>query len=75
MVVSGLPIRNGKQHAKEVSLMALHFMKAIRTITVDHMKDYKLAIRSGINTGTYVDFVTQSVLIDKQCDTHGHSMA
>ncbi len=51
MVVSGLPERNGKNHAKEVALMALHFMKAIKTISIDHKNGCQLSIRAGINTG------------------------
>eukprot|EP00794_Sanderia_malayensis_P009041 gene9041-10008_t len=54
MVVSGLPIRNGKQHAKEVALMSLHFMMSLKRIIVAHKKDYKLSIRAGINTGPVV---------------------
>ena len=51
MVVSGLPIRNGIQHAKEITLMALHIRDAVKAFTIPHKKDQQLSIRIGINSG------------------------
>lgn len=52
MVVSGLPERNGHDHAKEIGLMALSILEAIRCFTIKHKPDYQLRIRIGIHSGS-----------------------
>ncbi|XP_067133555.1 atrial natriuretic peptide receptor 1-like [Centruroides vittatus] len=51
MVVSGLPIRNGNEHAKEIALMSLSLLRAIRKFKVRHRSDRKLQVRIGIHSG------------------------
>ena len=51
MVVSGLPIRNGDQHAGEIASMSLHLLSAILSFTIRHMPDTKLQLRIGIHSG------------------------
>lgn len=51
MVVSGLPIRNGDQHAGEIASMSLHLLSAILTFTIRHMPDTKLQLRIGLHSG------------------------
>ncbi len=51
MVVSGLPIRNGDDHAKEVALMALALVKNVGSFKLQHRPDYKLQLRVGIHSG------------------------
>ena len=52
MVVSGLPIRNGHNHAGEIARMALHLVDAVKKdFTVRHKSDYKLKLRVGIHSG------------------------
>ena len=52
MVVSGLPIKNGHNHAVEISRMALHLLDAVNTdFVVRHKPGYKLDLRIGIHSG------------------------
>lgn len=51
MVVSGLPERNGDNHAREIVLMSLAILDAIQNFTIQHNPDYKLKLRIGIHSG------------------------
>lgn len=54
MVVSGLPLRNGDQHAGEIASMSLHLLSAILTFTIRHMPDTKLQLRIGLHSGELI---------------------
>lgn len=55
MVVSGLPIRNGHEHAGEISRMALHLVEAVKTnFKVRHKPDHQLKLRVGLHSGPCV---------------------
>ncbi|KAI1282546.1 Atrial natriuretic peptide receptor 1 [Halotydeus destructor] len=54
MVASGLPIRNGNEHAREISRMSLDIREAIRNFKVRHMPGRKLQIRIGLHSGPCV---------------------
>ncbi|ODN05186.1 Atrial natriuretic peptide receptor 1, partial [Orchesella cincta] len=54
MVVSGLPLRNGNQHAGEICTMALDLVAGIRNFEIPHRPGVGLQIRVGINTGCCV---------------------
>ena len=51
MVASGLPARNGIQHAGEIAMMSLELLSATGTFRVRHMPDRKLKLRIGIHSG------------------------
>ncbi|XP_068673854.1 atrial natriuretic peptide receptor 2-like isoform X2 [Montipora foliosa] len=51
MVVSGLPIRNGHQHAAEVADMALHLLQSVQRFNIRHKPNDKLKLRIGIHSG------------------------
>lgn len=51
MVVSGLPERNGHDHAKEIALLSLAILDAIKCFAIKHKPDYQLKIRIGIHSG------------------------
>nr|XP_015805041.2 atrial natriuretic peptide receptor 1 isoform X2 [Nothobranchius furzeri] len=51
MVVSGLPVRNGKQHGREIGSMALTLQNAVRTFRIRHRPQQQLELRIGIHTG------------------------
>ncbi|XP_064478451.1 receptor-type guanylate cyclase Gyc76C-like isoform X2 [Ornithodoros turicata] len=54
MVVSGLPIRNGDSHAKEIASMALELLDAVRNFRIRHRPEATLRLRIGIHTGPVV---------------------
>ena len=54
MVVSGLPIRNGKQHAKEIALMSLHLLDSVKHFEIRHKPEQQLELRIGCHTGTFI---------------------
>ena len=51
MVVSGLPVRNGPNHAREISRMSLRILQAVNTFQIKHKPDQQLKIRIGLHTG------------------------
>lgn len=51
MVVSGLPVRNGTLHAREVARMALALLEAVRTFRIRHRPEEQLRLRIGIHSG------------------------
>ena len=51
MVVSGLPERNGDQHADQIARMAFDFIVAVDDINLPNFCTGRLSIRIGINTG------------------------
>jgi hypothetical protein len=53
MVVSGLPQRNGDEHAREIALMALAILGAVNSFTIKHKPEAQLRIRIGIHSGQY----------------------
>ena len=54
MVVSGLPIRNGRQHAREISAMSLHILESVKTFKIRHKPDKPLLVRIGLHSGPVV---------------------
>ncbi len=56
MVSSGIPIRNGDQHAHEVCALSLALLKSLESITIQHpnMEEQHLKLRIGIHSGPCV---------------------
>ncbi|KAJ9595886.1 hypothetical protein L9F63_012905, partial [Diploptera punctata] len=54
MVVSGLPVRNGNLHAREVARMSLALLSAVRGFTIRHRPTDQLKLRIGMHTGPCV---------------------
>lgn len=51
MVVSGLPVRNGKLHAREIAGMSLALLERVKTFKIRHRPNDQLRLRVGIHTG------------------------
>lgn len=52
MVVSGLPVKNGLTHAREIARMSLKLLDAVKTFRIRHRPNKKLQLRIGLHTGT-----------------------
>ena len=51
MVVSGLPMRNGKLHAREIARMALALLDAVSSFRSRHRPEQQIQLRVGVHTG------------------------
>ncbi|VDN31376.1 unnamed protein product [Dibothriocephalus latus] len=51
MVVSGLPIPNGKSHAGEIATMALELLSVSSSVVVQHMSNIPILLRIGMHSG------------------------
>lgn len=54
MVVSGLPVRNGNLHAREISRLALALLAAVHKFTIRHRPNEQLKLRIGLHSGPCV---------------------
>ncbi|CAG0882500.1 unnamed protein product [Darwinula stevensoni] len=51
MVVSGLPVRNGKAHAREIARMSLALLENTQRFRIRHRPTEQLKLRIGLHTG------------------------
>ncbi|XP_064469208.1 atrial natriuretic peptide receptor 1-like [Ornithodoros turicata] len=54
LVASGLPIRNGNEHVRQIARMALTLRHKLRSFKIKHLPQRKLQIRIGIHSGPCV---------------------
>ena len=54
MVVSGLPMRNGDLHAREIARLSLSLLNGVINFRIRHRPDKKLLLRIGIHSGPCV---------------------
>ncbi|XP_037036994.1 atrial natriuretic peptide receptor 1-like isoform X1 [Bradysia coprophila] len=54
MVVSGLPVRNGTLHAREIARTALALLKNVHKFKIRHRPDEQLRLRIGLHSGSCV---------------------
>uniref|UniRef100_A0A1I8B584 Guanylate cyclase n=1 Tax=Meloidogyne hapla TaxID=6305 RepID=A0A1I8B584_MELHA len=54
LVCSGIPKRNGNDHAKEIAELAFAFLRTVATFRVDHLPNERVNLRIGIHTGPAV---------------------
>ncbi|OQV18948.1 Atrial natriuretic peptide receptor 1 [Hypsibius exemplaris] len=54
MVVSGLPIRNGNLHAREIARMSLMLLEGIKKFKIRHRPTDQLRLRIGLHAGPCV---------------------
>lgn len=51
MVVSGLPERNGNNHAREIARMSLDMLEEVRRFKIKHRPNDQLRLRIGLHSG------------------------
>ena len=51
MVVSGLPVRNGILHAREISRLSLKLLQEVKSFKIRHRPEDRLMLRIGIHSG------------------------
>ena len=70
-VASGVPLRNGDNHASEIGGMALKLLDAVSHLTVPHLPNETLKMRIGLHTGDLNSFSCQvscrNVIKKNQC--------
>ena len=54
MVVSGLPLQNGDNHAREIARMSLNILQKVGKFKIRHRPEEQLKIRIGLHTGPCV---------------------
>ncbi|KAL8602399.1 Nitrogen permease regulator 2 [Nucella lapillus] len=54
MVVSGLPVKNGKRHAREIARMSLALLNGVKSFKIRHRPEEQLKLRIGLHTGSVV---------------------
>lgn len=50
-VVSGLPVRNGNEHARQIARMSLELLHQIQQFQIKHLPDREVKLRIGIHSG------------------------
>lgn len=56
MVASGLPVRNGNEHAREIARLALKLLQELADFKIRHKPNRKLKLRIGIHSGSLIYF-------------------
>lgn len=56
MMVSGLPVRNGNQHAREIARTAIALLTNVYKFQIRHRPNEQLKLRIGIHSGEYRRF-------------------
>ena len=54
MCISGLPNRNGIDHASQIASMSLELLFIVKTIPVPHTPEKQLQVRIGVHSGAVV---------------------
>ena len=54
MVASGLPVRNGDEHVRQIAMLALDLRDTLAELEIPHLNNEKFRLRIGFNTGNEV---------------------
>lgn len=53
MMVSGLPVRNGDNHAREIARTAIALLENVYKFIIPHRPNEQLKLRIGIHSGKF----------------------
>lgn len=62
MVVSGLPVRNGNLHAREIARTALALLDTVYKFKIRHRPNEQLKLRIGLHSGKQNVFLNIKLL-------------
>jgi len=65
MVVSGLPVRNGMNHAREIARMSLALRDTVMTFSIRHRPTEQLKLRIGMHSGESTFYSTFSARVKR----------
>ena len=51
LVCSGIPRRNGNDHAKAIAELSFAFLRTVSTFRIDHLVNERVNLRIGFHTG------------------------
>ena len=51
IICSGIPVRNGSAHAREIARMSLKLLDTVKSFKIRHKPQEQLKLRIGVNTG------------------------
>lgn len=54
LCVSGLPHRNGNEHARHIANMSMALMRSLDRFTIPHLPGERIRLRIGAHTGSCV---------------------
>ncbi|KAH7718324.1 Protein GCY-20 [Aphelenchoides avenae] len=54
LCVSGLPHRNGNEHARQIALMSLDFIQSLHGFSIPHLPGERVSLRIGLHSGPCV---------------------
>jgi guanylate cyclase, other len=54
LCVSGIPRRNGDNHAKEIAELSFAFLRTVSNFRIDHLPMERVNLRIGFHSGLFV---------------------
>ena len=60
MVVSGLPLRNGNEHVRQIARMSLRILEQVQRFTIAHLPGRSLIARIGLHSGKIILIFTKA---------------
>ncbi|KAK6044408.1 adenylate/guanylate cyclase catalytic domain protein, partial [Cooperia oncophora] len=64
LCVSGLPVRNGYAHIKEIAELSLSFMKFVEEFRISALPKERVQLRIGVNSGTFCNMLKRDVFVN-----------
>ena len=73
MVVSGMPVKNGSLHVREIARMSLALLEKVMKFRIRHRPQQQLKLRIGLHTGECYIYRYIYIYIYARTDGHTHT--